>query len=162
MQKKDFMKRSILFVSSLLFLSFLNACGPKGNHDGKIDTQDVNISATADGVAPKGMEPVMTFDSELHDFGKITQGERVKFAFKFKNTGKSELIISDAKGSCGCTVPEIPKKPVAPGAEDYIGVEFNSEGKHGLNEKTVTIISNANPHTKVITIKAEVLQPSTK
>jgi hypothetical protein len=152
------------FFFPILFISFLtmNSCGPKGNHDGKIDTQDVNISATADGKVPAGMEPVMTFDTELHDFGKITQGERVKFAFKFKNTGKSELIISEAHGSCGCTVPEIPKKPVAPGEDAVIGVEFNSEGKHGINEKTVTIISNANPHTKVITIKADVAVPEPK
>ncbi|HEV7230237.1 MAG TPA: DUF1573 domain-containing protein [Bacteroidia bacterium] len=152
------------FSSSLILISLmgLHACSPKGNHDGKIDTQDVNISATADGTGAKGMDPVMTFTTELHDFGKITQGERVKYAFKFKNTGGSELIISDAHGSCGCTVPEIPKKPVAPGEEAVIGVEFNSEGKRGMNEKTVTIISNANPHTKVITIKAEVMVPETK
>jgi hypothetical protein len=156
------MKRHFIAPLLLVSLLSLNACGPKGNHDGKIDTQDVNISATADGKVPAGSEPVMTFDTELHDFGKITQGERVKYAFKFKNTGKSELIISEAHGSCGCTVPEIPKKPVAPGEESVIGVEFNSESKHGINEKTVTIISNANPHTKVITIRAEVLVPEAK
>jgi hypothetical protein len=152
------------FASSLVLITLLgiSSCGPKGNHDGKIDTQDVNIPASADGTNPKGLEPVMTFTTEMHDFGKITQGERVKYSFKFKNTGGSELIISDAHGSCGCTVPEIPKKPIAPGEEAVVGVEFNSEGKRGINEKTVTIISNANPHTKVITIKAEVLVPETK
>ncbi len=151
------MKASSLFAITLLTLVALGSCGPKGNHDGKIDSQDVNIPATADGKAVTGLEPVMVFDTELHDFGKITQGERVKYSFKFKNTGKSELIISDARGSCGCTVPEIPKKPIAPGEESSMAVEFNSEGKHGMNEKTVTIISNAKPQTKVITIKAEVL-----
>jgi hypothetical protein len=156
------MKRSFLSISVLSAVLLLSACSGKGNHDGKIDTNDVNIPATADGKAPTGTEPVMTFDTEMHDFGKITQGERVKYAFKFKNTGGSELIISDAHGSCGCTVPEIPKKPVEPGEESVIGVEFNSENKRGINEKTVTIISNANPHTKVITIKAEVLVPKDK
>jgi hypothetical protein len=156
------MKSHFLSVFVLASLIVVSSCGPKGNHDGKIDSQDVNVPATADGNVPKGTEPVMTFDKEMHDFGKITQGERVKYSFKFKNTGKSELIISDARGSCGCTVPEIPKKPIAPGEESVIGVEFNSEGKHGMNEKTVTIISNANPHTKVITIKVEVLTPPAK
>jgi hypothetical protein len=150
---------SVFFVGALLGLS---SCGPRGNHDGKIDTQDVNIPSTANGKTPAGTEPVITFETELHDFGKITQGERVKYAFKFKNTGASELIISNAQGSCGCTVPEIPTKPIAPGEEGVISVEFNSENKHGMNEKTVTIISNANPHTKVITIKANVLVPETK
>jgi hypothetical protein len=156
------MKPAFLSIPLLASVLLLGSCSGKGNHDGKIDTQDVNIPATADGKAPAGTEPVMTFPTELHDFGKITQGERVKYAFKFTNTGGSELIISDAHGSCGCTVPEIPKKPVAPGEESVIGVEFNSEGKRGINEKTVTIISNANPHTKVITIRAEVLIPKDK
>ena len=156
------MNRFFTLAFVLTSLAAMTSCGPKGNHDGKIDTQDVNIPATADGKTPKGSEPVMTFATELHDFGRITQGERVKYAFKFKNTGGSELIISDAHGSCGCTVPEIPTKPVAPGEESVIGVEFNSENKQGKNEKTVTIVSNANPHTKVITIRAEVLVPEKK
>ncbi len=156
------MKRVIYSVFFLALLTGLGACQTKGNHDGKIDSNDVNIPATANGKAPDGKEPVMTFDTELHDFGKITQGQRVKYAFKFKNTGLSELIISDARGSCGCTVPNWPNKPVAPGEEAIIGVEFNSEGKHGMNEKTVTILSNAKPQTKVITIRAQVMDPDAK
>ncbi|MFI5149627.1 MAG: DUF1573 domain-containing protein [Bacteroidia bacterium] len=141
---------------------FLTSCGPKGNHDGKVDTQDVNISQTADHVAPNGSEPVMKFETESHDFGKITEGEHVKYGFKFKNTGKSELIISDAQGSCGCTKPEYPNKPVAPGEEAVLWVGFNSEGKHGMQEKTVTIVANTIPRTKTITIKTQVLPPQGK
>jgi hypothetical protein len=156
------MKRIYSIGLSSVLLVFLFSCGPKVNKDGKIDTQDVNVSPTADHKTPDGSEPVMTFETETHDFEKITEGEQVKYAFKFKNTGKSELIISDARGSCGCTVPEYPNKPIAPGENAIIWVGFNSEGKHGIQEKTVTIISNANPHTKVITIKAQVLPADKK
>jgi hypothetical protein len=156
-------------MKHLLFITFcatslmlVSSCGPKGNHDGKIDTQDVNISPTADHIAPSGSEPVMKFETETHDFGKITEGEHVKYAFKFKNTGKSELIISDAQGSCGCTKPEYPNKPVAPGEEAVIWVGFNSEGKHGIQEKTVTIVANTVPRTKTITIKTQVVPAQPK
>jgi hypothetical protein len=151
------MNRKLAITLYAALLAFCCSCGPKGNHDGKIDTQDVNVSPTADHVAPNGSEPVMTFETETHDFGKITEGEHVRYAFKFKNTGKSELIISDAQGSCGCTKPEYPNKPVAPGEDAVIWVGFNSEGKHGVQEKTVTIVANTNPRTKTITIKTQVL-----
>ena len=63
--------------------------------------------------------PVMTFDRTIHDFGTIQEGERVETLFTFTNTGKSDLVIVDARGSCGCTVPEYPKNtPIAPGAKD--------------------------------------------
>jgi hypothetical protein len=102
----------------------------------------------------------MKFEVMEHDFGKISQGERVSYAFKFKNVGGSDLLISEAHGSCGCTVPDYPKNAIAPGAESVVNVEFNSEGKHGKQEKTVTLTTNCEPNTIVITIHAEVLEPA--
>jgi len=156
------MKNTLYPVFVLAAFLTLNSCGPKGSRDGKIDSNDVNVPASANGKVADGKEPVMTFTTEMHDFGKITQGQRVKYAFKFKNTGPSELIISDAQGSCGCTVPDWPNKPVAPGEEGVIGVEFNSEGKSGNVEKTVRITTNAKPQTKIITIRTQVIVPETK
>ncbi len=147
-----------------IFISFLalgvaicfNSCAPKSN---KVTTDMVDITTTASGNAPAGKAPVMKFDVESHDFGKISQGERVSFAFKFKNVGGSDLIISEAHGSCGCTVPSFPHDAIAPGQEEVVNVEFSSEGKHGLQEKTVTLTTNCSPNTKVITIHADVLVP---
>ena len=120
----------------------------------------VTNPATASGKkADPGSSPQFSFDEEIHDFGKITQGERVSYAFKFKNTGGSDLVISSARGSCGCTVPQYSKAPVASGAEGLVHVEFNSEGKSGKVEKTVTVVSNTNPNTYVLTIKAEIIVP---
>lgn len=85
----------------------------------------------------KGAE--MSFEEKEFDFGTIQQGATVTHEFKFKNTGGSELKITDAKGSCGCTVPEYPKEPVKPGESGTIKVSFNSAGKSGETEKTVTL-----------------------
>ena len=74
------------------------------------------------------------------------------FGYKFKNTGNADLVISDAKGSCGCTVPEYPKAPIKPGEEGNIKVTFDSSGKGGRQNKSVTVITNAIPNTKVLTV----------
>src|SRR5207253_2266999 len=96
--------------------------------------------------------PIFKFEEERHDFGEIDQGEKISFAFKFKNVGKGDLVIRSANASCGCTVPEFPKDPVAPGESGVINVTFNSEGKEGIQEKTVTIISNTVPNNYILTI----------
>lgn len=89
--------------------------------------------------------PRIKFEKETYDFGTITSGEKVTYSFKFKNVGKSPLIISNAEASCGCTVPEYPNKPVNPGTEGIIKVVFDSSGKTGMQNKVVTITSNAIP-----------------
>ena len=78
------------------------------------------------------------------------------FNFKFKNIGKAPLIVSSASASCGCTVPEYSKDPVLAGQEGFIKVTFNSEGKHGMVSKTVTLLANTIPNTKVLTISADI------
>lgn len=100
--------------------------------------------------------PVFIFDKEKHDFGSIESGSSPKTVFSFTNTGKSPLIITNAKGSCGCTVPVWPKEPIAPGATGEIEVQFNSGTKKGNQTKTVTLTSNTVPNTKVLTITAQI------
>ncbi len=82
------------------------------------------------------------FEKEMHDFGKIKQYSEATYHFKFTNTGKDPLIITDAKGSCDCTVPEWPKHPIKPGESATIKVKYDTK-KLGLFNKTVTITSNA-------------------
>ena len=98
----------------------------------------------------------ITFESELHDFGSIEYAGNGTYEFKFKNTGKEPLIISDAKGSCGCTVPTYPKNiPIMPGKSEIIKVTYDTK-RPGPFTKTVTIHSNAKTPEKVITIKGNV------
>ncbi|WP_333875988.1 DUF1573 domain-containing protein [Flavobacterium sp.] len=98
----------------------------------------------------------MTFESQVHDFGTIKQGDKVVHDFKFTNTGGSDLIITDAKGSCGCTVPAYPKEPVKPGESGVIKVSFDSHGKSGEHSKSVTVFCNVEHGNKVLNIKANI------
>ena len=97
----------------------------------------------------------MTFDATEWDFGEIIQGDVVAHAFEFTNTGKDPLIITDAKGSCGCTVPEWPKAPIASGEKASINVKFDSKGKKGKQNKRVTLITNMVPSQKVLIVKGQ-------
>ena len=98
----------------------------------------------------------MTFETDSHDFGTIDYAGNGTYEFKFKNTGKEPLIISDAKGSCGCTVPTYPKNiPIKPGESQVIKVTYDTK-RPGNFTKTVTIHSNAKTGEKVITIKGHV------
>ena len=99
---------------------------------------------------------VMDFEKIEHDFGAITQGENVSHIFKFKNTGKSDLLITDAKGSCGCTVPEFPRTPIKPGESGEMKVTFSSAGRNGMQSKTVDITTNTATGHQQLLIKASI------
>lgn len=111
---------------------------------------------TAIAVAIPESQAEMSFESEVHDFGTIEYAGNGTYEFKFKNTGKEPLIITDAKGSCGCTVPTYPKNtPIKPGESEAIKVTYDTK-RAGNFTKTVTIHSNAKTPEKVITIKGMV------
>jgi len=103
---------------------------------------------------PEGPLPTMEFTEKTHDFGRITEGDVVTKVFTFKNTGDAPLIISDAKSSCGCTVPSFTKEPIAPGEEGELEVKYNSRGKKNQDNKVVRVTANTWPATNNITIKA--------
>lgn len=126
--------------------------------DDKVSEEAISnpLSAENEGQLDAKKLPAISFDKDLHDFGTIKEGEKVTYSFRFKNTGKGDLIIQTASGSCGCTVPEIPEKPIKPGETGYIKVQFNSEGRVGIQEKQVTVVSNTIPNTTIVKIKAEV------
>ncbi|MBS1533295.1 MAG: DUF1573 domain-containing protein [Bacteroidetes bacterium] len=100
--------------------------------------------------------PIMKFETEHHDFGKIVAGDKVTYEFKFTNTGKSPLIITDAVASCGCTTPVWPKQPIKPGESGGIKVTFNSTGKMGLQDKQITITANTKPAQNLVHLIGEV------
>ena len=99
----------------------------------------------------------ITFTKETHDYGTVKNGGDGTCTFEFKNTGNAPLILSNSKGSCGCTVPTWPKEPIAPGANGFISVKYDTKRTGAIN-KSVTITSNAvNEPTKTIRIKGTVL-----
>lgn len=145
------------FLGAAMFL--LTSCRGNSSDGGLIPSDVVKNPNSADGKLDASDMPVLEFEKDFHDFGRVIQGEKVSFGFQFKNTGKSDLIISTVSSSCGCTVPDFPKTPVKPGESHRIDVKFDSEGRRGFQNKTVTIVSNTQPNTQVIRIKAEVILP---
>ncbi|NQV54192.1 MAG: DUF1573 domain-containing protein [Flavobacteriales bacterium] len=105
---------------------------------------------------PAGPPTTLAFEQMEHDFGTIKQNSENKHIFKFVNTGPNQLIIQDAKGSCGCTVPKYPKEPVAPGETAQIEVVYKPGTQRGSQSKTVTITANTEPGETVLKISAMV------
>ncbi len=101
--------------------------------------------------------PKFEFTEETHDFGNINEGDVVEHVFKFKNVGNAPLVIQSATATCGCTVPNPPKDPIAPGAENEILVKFNSQSKTGVQNKTITITANTEPSVTRLYIKGNVI-----
>lgn len=154
----------ILALSAFAFTACNDATSKIKNSNEVAQTESTKPSTpvpTADVVDTDGA-PQFSFTKERHDFGEIQQGEKVSTVFEFTNTGDAPLIITNAKGSCGCTVPEWPKDPIAPGEKGSIEVEFDSKGKSGVQTKTVNLTANTVPNTKVLTISANIQVPVTE
>ena len=146
-------------ILAVVVISFMMSCGSDNDDNITTDLIDNPKTASNNKKVDEDKLPFFEFEEEVKDFGKITQGEVVSTSFRFKNVGQSDLIISSAQGSCGCTVPKWPKEPIKPGEESVIDVTFNSTGKQGMQNKTVTLVANTIPNTKVIALKGEVLVP---
>ena len=114
---------------------------------------------TAEGSINSDDLPVISFEKDFHDFKNLIAGENVTYAFKFKNTGKSLLLISNVSTSCGCTVSSFPKQPIKPGESATIDVSFDSKGRHGLQTKTISVFSNTQPPVTTLRIQAMVKEP---
>ncbi|WP_184546234.1 DUF1573 domain-containing protein [Mucilaginibacter sp. FT3.2] len=145
-----------LFLSLVTAGLLLSACN-QSKTTGTTAAADSTATPAAATTANAAEAPVMKFEKESHDFGKIKQGDKINYDFKFTNTGKSPLIISEAHATCGCTIPEWPKAPVKPGESGVIKVTFNSAGKTGLQDKQITVSANTVPAQTMVHLIGEVL-----
>jgi hypothetical protein len=152
--------KKIRFPFLVLTLIFLFSCGSGDN--GLLSSDVVNNPNSAKGKSDLSSLPFIKFEEEVHDFGKIIEGETVSYSFKFTNTGKSDLVIADVSTSCGCTVPSFPKTPIRPGKQDVIKVAFNSAGKRGFQTKNIVVVANTQPNTTMVRIKAQVVSPGSE
>jgi hypothetical protein len=130
--------------------------------DKKTDSSRSDIRVNADtslvAEAPKQATTAITFKESTFDFGKINEGDKVEHTFEFTNTGEHPLVISNANASCGCTLPEWTKDPVMPGKDGKIRVKYDSSGKEGKINKTVTVLANTEPEATVLNIAVEVMK----
>jgi len=102
---------------------------------------------------------VQLIDS-VYNFGNVTDGDKVEYNYRFRNTGNKPLIIAAAVASCGCTVPEKPEEPVKPGEVGFLKVVFNSKGRVGEVHKTITVTSNAYPKFPELQLTGQVVSAS--
>jgi hypothetical protein len=139
-----------------LIISAIIAFSCSSNEGTKLPADMVTNPNTASGSNDLSDLPVIEFKVKEYNFGKVIQGEKVTYTFKFKNTGESDLIISQVNSSCGCTVPVFPKDPIKPGDEGKIKVSFDSSGRNGIQDKAITVVTNCQPNRTVLRIKAQV------
>lgn len=144
------MKRITTLFSLVMAVALVGvSCKDKASN--KIVADNVESAVTRD--EAQKLVPVMTFEKAEHDFGTIEQGTPQETVFKFTNTGNAPLIITDAKSSCGCTVPDPPKEPIAPGETGELLVKFNGSGQNQVT-KTITVTANTAKGSEILRIKA--------
>ena len=150
------MKKTLYFILTIFLVGFIScqeSAAKKINSSASVETkQALSSKSSSDSEGP-----VMTFNKTTHDFGTINEGDKVTTEFSFTNTGNSDLIIVDARGSCGCTVPKYPKNTaIKPGQSETITVSFDSNNKPGMQQKSVTLSANTSSGREMLRIKANV------
>lgn len=98
----------------------------------------------------------ITWDYTNKDFGEIEEGQKLEVIYRFTNKGKKPLVIKNAKASCGCTVPSIPKEPIMPGQTGLLKAIFDSNGRPGENHKNITVFTNTNPGEQTLDFSVKV------
>lgn len=105
---------------------------------------------------PEGPLPAFKFERLEYDFGQIKEGDKVAYTYKFTNTGEAPLIVQGVQPSCGCTAPDWSKEPIPVGGSGFVKVEFDSNGKQGIQNKVVTVNANTWPKSLILRFKAQV------
>ncbi|WP_369047558.1 DUF1573 domain-containing protein [Tenacibaculum sp. UWU-22] len=134
------MKKVIVAFAFVVFAVTLNSC-KKGSATSKVKSENVVNAEKRDNDISKG-SPVVSFDKTEYNFGTVKEGDIVTTSFKVTNTGKSDLVITRATATCGCTIPTWPREPIAPGESGELKVRFNTRGKKNRQSKTVTLYTN--------------------
>jgi hypothetical protein len=136
------------FQLSILFCFFVLLVACKSNTNGK-------GAASRDKVFAGPAQ--IKFETDMHDFGEVNEGEKVSFSFRFTNTGKGPLVITGIASSCGCTVGEYTHDTIPSGKQGDVTVSFDSWKRSGFQQKSVTVNSNTNPSFQILRIKAMVI-----
>lgn len=168
------MKKSItIFALAIVSLGLVPACKNKADEkriaelESRLAQLENNKATNAAAVQPvttpaateekpEGPLPVAVYETSDHDFGTINEGQKVVHIYKVKNTGEAPLIIQSAQPSCGCTVPDWSRDPIPVGGSGYVKAEFDSNGKPGIANKTITVTANTWPKTTTLRFKAMV------
>ena len=143
-----------IFFCSILFVSCKNDSAVSKVKKENVEKAVAKIS-NYEGPA------VISFDKEVFEFGTVNEGDIVEHSFIITNSGKSDLIIADAKASCGCTIPDWPKHAIKPGESASLGIKFNTLGKPNKQSKTITLTTNTVNGKETVRVSGMVI-PKTK
>ncbi|GIV43468.1 MAG: hypothetical protein KatS3mg035_0591 [Bacteroidia bacterium] len=152
----------VLILFSLIVLTSCQKVEEQQNNQSLIQSEKQANNAVSDNAESKSEKESNTkltkieFEKDYHDFGIIKEGEKVSHVFKFKNVGTEPLIIKNVKPACGCTTPDWTKDPVPPGGEGKIEVSFDSQGRTGIQNKSVEVFANTDPEVHTLKFKGEV------
>lgn len=134
----------------LLVSAAIASCDVKRKDKNAVDPEVQKVLASKDSTT------VQVIDT-AYDFGKVTDGEKVEYSYRFRNTGTKPLVVQQATASCGCTVPQKPEKPIMPGEIGFIKIVFDSKNRVGNAHKTISVESNANPAFPPLVLTGEVI-----
>jgi hypothetical protein len=148
------MKKITILFAFLLATNLIISCAD-GKASTKVNKQNLDTAKTRDAEIKQGVASI-SFDKKEYDFGTVNEGEIVETVFKVTNSGTTDLVITNATGSCGCTVPVWPKAPIKPGETGDIAVKFNTSGKPNRQMKTVTLTANTESGREVLTLRGSV------
>lgn len=148
------MKKISFLYTVLVFAVLFSSCNNKAAAS-KINSDNLENAKQRD-VKIKTSAALISFDRSMHDFGTVTEGTIVETVFKVTNTGKTDLVITDAQVTCGCTVPVWPKAPIKPGQTEDIKVKFNTNGKKNRQQKNITLITNTKSGREILSLKGMV------
>jgi hypothetical protein len=141
---------SIVALSTVFFVS----CND-GNAASKVKTENLDKAKERD--SKSSFEPAkISFDKTEFDFGTVNEGDIVDVEFAITNSGTTDLVITKAQPSCGCTVPSWPKEPIKPGETSKVVAKFNTAGKPGNQRKAITLFTNTQKGREVLTLKGKV------
>lgn len=146
------MKNLLIILAAVIGLTACRTADKKTS--GKELSQEEKNKALKDSANFTSIE---WLDPVVQDLGKVKEGQVVDITYRFKNTGNKQLVISDVSPGCGCTVPEKPEEPIAPGQEGVIKAKFNSSGQHkGENRKSIAVTSNTNSSPVQLSFRVEI------
>ncbi|NJB85486.1 hypothetical protein GGR26_001231 [Lewinella marina] len=150
----------------LLLLAGLWACSDAPADEGSVEEKPAGTTASLirNPVADQDAAPAdtslvakLTFEEPEYHFGEVKEGTTVRRSFRFTNTGRAPLLITDARSTCGCTVPSYPRQPIAPGEGGVVEVVFNTAHKYGRQRKPVTLTANTYPSLTTIYVDGTII-----
>lgn len=146
-----------ILLPAFALLLFASSCGSNTNEPKEPASISPAEGSTTNNLQDSSNLTTVQWLDSVQNFGKVTDGEKIIISFHFKNTGSKPLIISNVTASCGCTVPEKPEAPIAPGEEGVIKAEFNSSGRVGIASKNVNVTCNTATQNYTLLFEGEVL-----